>query len=80
MSWNGKAYGETGKGDKDRSNREKVSAQMEVIQNDENVKKVCRSCSNYKGNTIIDMVICKEDVKRNIAKDEWECDKWKGNR
>tara|TARA_R110002167_G_scaffold108692_4_gene277511 strand:+ start:548 stop:790 length:243 start_codon:yes stop_codon:yes gene_type:complete len=80
MTWNNKPQGNTGKGSKNRSDREKVSKQMEIINNSEPKVKRCSSCDSFKGVKITGHAICKLDVNWNINKEEGGCEKWNRNR
>ncbi len=74
MSWNGKKYGETGKGDKPRGNLSKVSKNMEKVKKGN--WRSCGGCKHFKnGFSVLGHTLCKIVEGFDVNKDV-ECEKW----
>lgn len=74
-TWNGKPYGETGKGsDGSRINYDKYGEGMDRRKNSPKPKK-CGFCSSFISYDPIGNVKCKLGIKRN-TNDDQECKEW----
>ena len=77
MTWNGKPYGQTGKGDKNRSDTLKVSENMKKIKENNLEWRSCGGCKHFKnGFDVIGNSLCKKEVKYNLNTAKEECKEW----